>query len=424
MYQPIRDTFEELNRQLVDRKVFDARQKQAEVDQGLKNAMLEGQLAQRQFMRDKAQLEIDLQRDKMEMAGRLQSAQIKQIHKNVEVQNAELAKEAWKQKKVEFSVRDMLGNDGKLVENDAFMQERFLRLFGSPGVDVDYDPVKDRVVDKDGVPIRRTNEFIMNVAMPNAMAHRSAVQDDPERAREILKVVPDQITALKKERKTYDGTNRFVGRRSDIDRKIKAKEKQIRVAEEQLLPQSRYEFWRSKELDMREAARYAIRWPKLAKQYREDAEAARKHQKDAMADMAKTNKAAKSGTDATLKGYNKIRETITPKLGGPLGFATKNQLAAAGVAERLFNLKKAQTPEKFTETQSLNLAHDSIEMVRKAHNKYLQYWATLAKDLESGEIDQAQHDITKSDFEKEAEALLGYVPIMKWSDMLAQSAGN
>jgi hypothetical protein len=422
LYQPIRDTFEELNRQLLDRREFDARQKKAEVDEGLRNTMLKAQLDQRAWDRDMTQRKLEDQMKTSKIQRGLAQARIDTEELNQQIKQDEVNDIVDKAKMVEFSVRDMLGNDYQRFIDNPESMKRFLSSFGPEG-SVDFE--NDRVVDmKTRKPVRRSKNWLAEEGMALTIAHRSGTEDMTyEHAKNVKKLTEKTIPGIEKQiRDSERGLKEGAGIQAKGMHKVRLEEakKSLRASEEALLPKSRYEYWKDKEEDLREAARYTSKWPEQAKQFRADADAAGRKAELAMKEHLALVSAGTKGTDATQKGFQILRDTITPMQEGFTGSPMPNQTAAATMAERYFINAKENYKGKWDFGTSAKLANDVMKTMEEKHNAYLAHIEKMERELTHLTDEEIGDAIAIEAMD--VKRYLGYIPTpgQSWIDMISQ----
>jgi hypothetical protein len=136
--------------------------------------------------------------------------------------------------------------------------------------------------------------------------------------------------------------------------------------------------------------------------------------------QAKGIAAGTKGADATKQGFNIIRNQITPRLGGPLGFATAHQLKAAKIAEDEFLSLKGEVPGKLPFGLAGALAKEAVSVIEHKHTEWWNAARKAEAELSAGKISEDDFNKAIEELAKRAIEDIKYVPDRSFADMIAQ----
>jgi hypothetical protein len=290
LYEPLRDTFRELNRLIIDRRQFDAQHELNRANQQLQNKMLEVRIADQQFQNSIAEEGLNIRRD---------AQKIRQDQANDAILSSKQARELiayqLKEKKAahtprEVNLRPLLGNDLDLATNPdlhADIENVFKDHF--PGAT--FSASTGRVL-QNGQPIKVTGYNMGTMYAPMLYDLRKKYTNTPAAAeREIANIdadlqgIKDQMAGQASEDAarvspflaTLGNTNNpklddmhYLGRKSELDYKKNKLLARRAKLEERTTPMYRYSYESRKANYLESQANY---WhtqgmPKLAENLR------------------------------------------------------------------------------------------------------------------------------------------------------------
>lgn len=263
IYEPLRDSFRELNRLLVDKQQFDAQQKLNQSNQQLKNKMLEVTVADKEFAKNIAVAGLDIRRSGQKIQKGLADQQILGLQQRLKIGELQAKKNQALLKPREYSLNYILNNDPRLLSN-LDLKKDIESLFTEEDPNASWDPASGGMTVK-GKRHKLSDYEMAQRIVPAVMAMKESYTDAPSDAMGELEEIELKLKGIKgrragildEESAQYAGNlglanlsslkdARFIGKKADLDREENALKAKYIELEQFISPMGRMDYWNDK----------------------------------------------------------------------------------------------------------------------------------------------------------------------------------